>query len=257
MIMTVKRIRADIHWLLFYLCVSLSWIFVLLMSQSYSEKQIFQSIYGVEFWMELCGQPGGFEDLFSLFLMWVIMSGAMMMPTFVPTLRTYQDLIHSGAGSPLGFILINSGFFMVWVLYSIVMAGLQAFLIEQNVVNVYGQISFSAISALLLFSAGIYQFSELKHACAAKCRTPLAFFMEFWGPRHSQSFKMGLRLGLSCLGCCWMLMLLAFVGGTMSLGFMGFATVIMVFEKLPQLGEHVSRPLGCVLIACAGLNLLM
>lgn len=32
---------------------------------------------------------------------------------------------------------------------------------------------------------------------------------------------LGLRLGAVCLGCCWALMLLAFVAGTMNLAFMG------------------------------------
>ena len=45
---------------------------------------------------------------------------------------------------------------------------------------------------------------------------------------------MGLRLGLVCLGCCWALMLLAFVGGVMNLAFMGLATVIMVPRSCPS-----------------------
>ena len=54
-----------------------------------------------------------------------------------------------------------------------------------------------------------------------------------------------------------MLMLLAFVGGTMSLAFMGLATVIMVFEKLPKLGEYISKPLGYLLIASACINMVI
>ncbi len=255
--MMVRIIRADIHWLIFYSFIFLSWVLVLLTTQDASDIASYQSIYGADFWKELCGQASGYEDLLSLILMWIIMSGAMMMPTLLPTLRTYQDLIHAGAGTPFGFLLMTFGFLMIWVFYSIVLATLQALFIEQSLVDINGRFTYPLVSTLLLLATGLYQFSAFKDACASKCRAPLSFFMEFWGPGFLQSYKMGLRLGLSCLGCCWMLMLLAFVGGTMSLGFMGFATVIMVFEKLPQLGEHVSRPLGCVLIACAGLNLLM
>ena len=71
------------------------------------------------------------------------------------------------------------------------------------------------------------------------------------------NFKMGLRLGLSCLGCCWMLMLLGFVGGTMSLMFMGLATVVMVFEKLPKLGDYITKPLGYALLVGACLNVVV
>ena len=72
--------------------------------------------------------------------------------------------------------------------------------------------------------------------------------MQHWdeGP-----LRMGIRLGAVCLGCCWALMLLGFVGGVMSLGFMALATVIMVFEKLPDLGRYVSKPLGVILIMSA------
>jgi predicted metal-binding membrane protein len=63
---------------------------------------------------------------------------------------------------------------------------------------------------------------------------------------------MGLRLGLVCLGCCWALMALAFVGGVQSLAFMGIATVLMIVEKLADLGRYLTRPLGFALIG-AGL----
>ena len=243
--------------MIFYASVSLSWIFVFLVSQDASGVQPLQSIYGADFWVALCSQAQGFNNLFSLFLMWVIMSGAMMMPTLVPTLKTYQDLIYSGAGNSLGFILVSCGFLMVWIFFGLFMAVLQAFFLEQNFVNSTGQIIYPIFSTSLLASAGLYQFSKLKNRCATKCRAPLVFFMEFWRPGSIQSFKMGLRLGLSCLGCCWMLMLLAFVGGTMSFAFMGLATLIMVLEKLPQLGNYISKPLGYLLILGASLNLLI
>ena len=255
--MIIRIIKADIHWLIFYCFVFLSWVLVLLVNRDSSEIESFQSIYGAEFWIELCGRANGIEDMGSLFLMWVIMSGAMMMPTLVPTLRTYQDLIYSGAGTPIGFLLIIFGFLIVWVGYSVLIAILQAVLLEQRFINSNGQLTSSVVSTFLLLSAGFYQFSKLKNSCASKCRAPLTFFMEFWAPGQVQCFKMGLRLGLSCLGCCWVLMLLAFVGGTMSLAFMGLATVIMILEKLPKLGDYISKPLGYVLIATAGLNLLI
>jgi predicted metal-binding membrane protein len=74
------------------------------------------------------------------------------------------------------------------------------------------------------------------------------FFMEHWdeGP-----LKNGLRLGLICLGCCWALMLLGFVGGVMNLAFMGLATVIMALEKLPEIGRLITRPLGVALLVSA------
>ena len=253
--MVWRLIKNDIHWLIFYFIVSVSWIFVFLTSKSVSDFTQFDLLYRVEFWRELCSQANGFKDLLSLFLMWVIMSGAMMMPTLVPTLRTYVDLRYTGSSNSIDFLLITLGFLLVWVAYSIFIAILQAFLIEQSVVDLNGKFISPLISAMVLASAGFYQFSEFKNSCASKCRAPLTFFMEFWAPGRVESFKMGLRLGLSCLGCCWMLMLLAFVGGTMNLAFMGLATLIMVLEKLPKLGEYISKPLGYMIILAACLNI--
>ena len=64
---------------------------------------------------------------------------------------------------------------------------------------------------------------------------------------------MGLGLGAFCVGCCWGFMALGFVGGVMSLLWMGRATLFMVIEKLPQIGQYVTRPMGVVLII-AGLG---
>jgi predicted metal-binding membrane protein len=44
-------------------------------------------------------------------------------------------------------------------------------------------------------------------------------------------------------------MALGFVGGVMSLLWMGLATLFMVFEKLPQVGHYVTKPMGFALIA--------
>ena len=107
------------------------------------------------------------------------------------------------------------------------------------------------LSVALLAIAGGYQFSALKEACLSKCRAPLTFFMQHWG---ESPLSMGLRLGATCLGCCWALMLLAFVGGVMSLAFMGLATLIMTLEKLPDIGRWLSRPLGVALLGGAGLD---
>jgi predicted metal-binding membrane protein len=43
-------------------------------------------------------------------------------------------------------------------------------------------------------------------------------------------------------------MALGFVGGVMSLLWMGLATLFMVIEKLPQIGHVVTKPMGGVLI---------
>jgi predicted metal-binding membrane protein len=90
----------------------------------------------------------------------------------------------------------------------------------------------------------------MKEACLSKCRAPMMFFLQHWdeGPLRN-----GLRLGAVCLGCCWALMLLGFVGGVMNLAFMGVATILMALEKLPAIGRWLTRPMGGALLAAAGI----
>lgn len=131
-------------------------------------------------------------------------------------------------------------------------AGAQMGLFTAGLLDPLGASAAAWLSALLLAGAGAHQFSALKENCLAKCRAPLSFFMQHYG---EGPWRNGLRLGLVCLGCCWALMALAFVGGVMNLVFMGLATVLMVLEKLPQIGRRITRPLGVALIAAAGLTL--
>ncbi len=226
------------------------------MSELTESDANYVSIYGADFWKELCSEPEGFKDAFSLFLMWIIMTAAMMVPTLIPTLKTYQDLIYGGSGSSVGFILIMCGFSVVWIGYSLLASFAQASLAELNLLKGDGTFIDPALSSILLFVAGLYQFSSFKGACVSKCRAPMSFFLQYWGPGLGSSLNMGLRLGLTCLGCCWVLMCLALVGGTMNVAFMGLSTFVMVLEKLPRYGDYVTRPLGVILIIGASLNIL-
>ncbi len=79
--------------------------------------------------------------------------------------------------------------------------------------------------------------------------------MSHWRPGALGGLLMGFRNGIYCFGCCWALMLLAFVGGTMNLVWMGIATVLMALEKLPRIGRYLTLPLGIVLLS-AGTGLL-
>ena len=142
---------------------------------------------------------------------------------------------------------------VVWLGFSVLAGALQMVLFGAGLVSAFGDSLSVWLSAGLLMLAGLYQFSPVKEACLSKCRAPLTFFMAHWdeGPLRN-----GLRLGLVCLGCCWALMLLAFVGGVMSIAFMGLATLIMVIEKLPDYGRLLTRSSKTMLIA-AGLFLAL
>lgn len=231
------------RWLGFYTFVLAAW--GALFAMSYAPQQAaFAQIYGAEFWASLCAINPADAGYGQVFLMWALMSAAMMAPTFVPTLKVYDDLNQANIASGQGFTQLLAGYIGIWLGFSALAAGLQLLayqigLMQQNA------LASSGISAVLLIGAGAYQFSNVKKACLSKCRAPFMFFMQHWdeGPLRN-----GVRLGLVCIGCCWALMLLGFVGGTMNLVWMGAATLLMVFEKLPEIGRHITKPLGYLLI---------
>jgi predicted metal-binding membrane protein len=200
------------------------------------------------FWGQLCVSAEA-ASLPTLFAMWALMSAAMMLPTFVPALRTFLHLSSTGATKPTDALALITGYITVWLIGAAIGTLAQSALARLGLIAPDGSSLSRWLTAALLIGAGTYQFSKIKAACLAKCRMPLTFFMERWAPGPKRAFTMGLELGALCFGCCWALMALAFVGGTMSLIWMGVATLFMVLEKLPDLGRPLTRPAGIILIA--------
>ncbi len=243
--MIATRIRAMTvnHWTWFFGGVLALW--ALLFAMAISPGQ------GTGFWDAICRVGAGDAGLLGAVIMWTLMSGAMMAPTALPAFAAYDDL--PGTDSR-GFLHLLAGYLTVWAGFAVVVAGVQVTLGDLGLINGEGQSQSRWMTAGVFAAAGLYQFSALKEACLTRCRAPLAFFMSHWteGP-----FRNGLRLGADCLGCCWALMLLAFVGGTMSLLFMGLAMVLMTLEKLPVWGREITKPLGAGLIGLGVLTLLI
>lgn len=244
------RRMSGLHWLMLFGGILLAWAALFAMSVP-QDLRIAGAIYGAEFWLTLCTMTPDAAGAARMVLMWVLMSAAMMAPTALPAFATYDDLSRSAEGTRFGDLV--AGYLLVWIGFSLLAAGLQLVLLRADLISVFGDSRSGLLSALLLLIAGGYQFTPLKAQCLSKCRRPLVFFMQHW---DEGAFRNGLRLGAVCLGCCWALMLLAFVGGVMNLAFMGLATVFMILEKLPEIGRWLTRPMGVVLCA-SGLWLLV
>lgn len=242
----IRSLRAA-HWLAFFAAILVAWVLLFAMSVP-ADLRALESTYGAAFVEYLCGGSLGASGFVSVFAMWALMSAAMMAPTALPAFATYDDLSNVAA---TGFGKLLGGYLTAWLGFSAVAALLQVGLFRVGLIGALGQSLSVPLTSALLIGAGAYQFTALKDACLSRCRAPLTFFMQHWdeGP-----FRNGLRMGLDCVGCCWALMLLGFVGGTMNLAFMGLAMVLMTLEKLPDIGRFVTKPLGVALIA-AGLAL--
>ncbi|MFY2826488.1 DUF2182 domain-containing protein [Ruegeria sp. MALMAid1280] len=191
-----------------------------------------------------------------LFWMWAIMMAAMMLPTLVPTLHSYEDLIRSANGTRAGWIGVLTGYFIVWVGFAALITGVQLGLLFGGVVDMLGIAKSGWFAGGLMIAVGAFQFTRAKEVCHGVCHAPMTYFLGHWKTGFAGGLRMGLGLGAFCVGCCWGFMALGFVGGVMSLLWMGLATLFMVLEKLPQIGHAVTRPMGFALIA-GGIALLI
>ena len=67
---------------------------------------------------------------------------------------------------------------------------------------------------------------------------------------------MGAMHGRYCLGCCWVLMLLMFAGGVMSIGAMAALAAFILLERLLPAGFWASAVPGLLLLATGAALLL-
>ncbi len=241
--------RTGILWIGFFGAVLAGWVALFAMTRAVADLPTGMP---ASFWTSLCiaADQAPFGAVWG---MWALMALAMMLPTFVPALRVFAQLSATGATDALGAVALVAGYALVWLAAAIAGAAAQRGLAGAGLLGPDGASVSGWLSAALLLAAGAYQFSVLKAACLAKCRMPLTFFMERWQPGTGPALRMGLQLGALCLGCCWALMALGFVGGTMNLLWMGAATLFMAAEKLPEIGQYLTRPAGVALIGAGGL----
>jgi len=234
-----------VKWVMFFIGVCAAWALLYLM---HVPKSQLVEAFGSGVLSSLCMSNITFMSLFG---MWVLMAGAMMAPTAIPMLIAYEDIRHTGAGNGAGYWALLSGYLVVWIGFALIAAGAQKWLFDMRLLNVEGQSISPYLTAGLLAIAGVYQFTPMKQSCLRACQSPLMAFLGTWKSGVPAAFKMGLREGAFCLGCCWALMLLAFVGGTMNLAFMGLGMALMTVEKLPDIGNYISKPLGILLLLTA------
>jgi len=187
-------------------------------------------------------------NFLSLAGMWAVMMAAMMLPTMVPTMRSYEDLIASADGTRIGWIGVLSGYSLIWVIFSLAITSVQMGLISLSIVDMMGKAKSLWVSAALLILAGAFQFTRVKEVCHGVCHSPMSYFIGHWKTGLNGGVRMGINLGSYCVGCCWLFMVLGFAGGVMNFLWMGLATLMMILEKLPQLGHFIIKPLGVILI---------
>ena len=201
--------------------------------------------------------PGQMEDGWTLVItMWWVMMIAMMTPSATPLILLYGRVIrhHAGAGQKiyLPSLALLTGYLTAWLIFSVAAAAFQKALQPAGLISEMMFWSRSAtLSASVLLVAGLYQFSGVKQACLVQCRSPVRFLTEHWRPGYWGSFMLGIRHGTFCVGCCWTIMLLLFVGGVMNLIWIAVLTLFVLAEKFLPAGARFGKWSGGLLIIWA------
>lgn len=195
-------------------------------------------------------------DAAMMFAMWVVMMLAMMLPAASPLILFHAAITRrrGQVGSPLGrTALFASGYLAVWIAFSIAATAVQWTLDRWFGVSPHGGLASALIAGGVLIAAGVYQLTPLKHACLRRCRSPFDFALFRWREGGLGAFAMGLEHGLYCLGCCWMLMGLLFVGGVMNLLWIGAIALLVLVEKLAPMGHWLGRASGLGFLSWGGI----
>jgi predicted metal-binding membrane protein len=179
--------------------------------------------------------------------MWWLMMGAMMLPAAAPAVLLYAQVRRhhapSGVGLPASWTFL-SGYAVAWLGFSVAAA-----LVQRLVAGPSMRLHDQVLASLVLLAAGVYQLSPLKSACLSHCRSPAQFFSRHWRAGPYGALRLGVLHGAYCVGCCWLLMALLFVGGVMNLALVALLTAVVSAEKLLPNGSLVARCSGVALIA--------
>ena len=238
--------------------ILLAWLTLWAWEHSPYSRYIQHGMWGHSAHFGLSEHFHGFSAILYL-VGWTLMTVAMMLPSTLPLIEIFRRLTIKKKNHLQLVALVIAGYLIVWAGFGVVAHigdwGLYQLLGRLPWVQSNGWI----LGVGILVLAGGFQFSSLKYRCLDKCRAPLSFVMQYWRGKRDRlhSFMLGIHHGIFCVGCCWALMLLMFVVGTGSIGWMLALGAVMAIEKNMPWGRKLSAPLGVALIGVGLLIVLL
>lgn len=193
------------------------------------------------------------------FAMWTSMMVAMMLPVAAPTIDAFAGITRRrrerrDAYTPTLVFVV--GYLLAWSIFSAVAAIVQWQLYRAALFTPTMENASPLLAGTALLTAGLYQFTPFKRACLRGCRTPLFFIMSEWREGVGGALSMGMRHGLTCVGCCWAVMVLMFCISVMDLRWAAALAVYAAAEKLLPGGETVIAPAFGAAAVAGGLALI-
>ena len=147
------------------------------------------------------------------------------------------------------------GYVLIWTSFSLIASLLQFILHNLSVISNELKLMNPFVSGIVLIAAGIYQFTNVKDVCLKNCQSPLSFVLSYWKEGKIGALLMGIKHGLYCIGCCWVLMTLLFVAGIMNLLWIAIIALFIFLEKIIK-SKYLSKAAGTLLIL-AGIVMIL
>ena len=189
-----------------------------------------------------------------VFAMWAVMMIGMMTPSATPMILIYARVGRQAArqGTPLAAsAYFAAGYLLSWIGFALVATSAQWALERAALLTPMMAAASDMFSGAVLIAAGVYQWTPLKDACLRQCQSPLLFIQRHGGFRSDLlgTLALGARHGAYCIGCCWVLMALLFVGGVMNVLWIAAIAILVLAEKVVPTGRVISRIAGGGLFA--------
>lgn len=223
--------------------VALCWLYLIKMSRDMVAMNSADTVMGITPWSAV--------DFFLMFAMWAVMMVGMMVPTAIRSVMIFAQIGARAAEQGRTFVSgywFIAGYVLIWTFFSVAATLLQWVLNQSALLSPTMVSSSSFLGACLLISAGAWQFSPVKDACLRHCQSPTMYLATHFRQGIYGALNLGIRHGSYCLGCCWLLMGLLFVGGVMNLWWIAAITAFVLAEKLLPAKLRVSRLSGSAMI---------
>jgi len=208
---------------------ALAWLYLVWMAAGMDGMDMGDAMLSAQF------APWGATDFVLMFLMWAIMMVGMMLPSATPMILLFAmvNRRRQSQGEAVGSTAVfAAGYLAAWTAFSLVATAVQYLLHTAGLLSPMMATTNTLLGGAALVGAGLYQWSPLKSSCLRHCQSPLHFLATHWRHGAAGGFRMGWSHGLYCLGCCWILMCLLFVGGVMNLLWIAGLAVFVLVEKV-------------------------
>lgn len=200
-------------------------------------------------------------NLLFAFAMWAVMMIGMMTPSVAPMILLYAKVGRRARSDSEPFASAGwfvAGYLAAWIGFALAASVAQEALKSASVLTPALASASGILAGMLMIVAGVYQWSPLKNSCLGQCRAPLLFVQQHGGFRRDPlgALTLGLKHGAYCIGCCWALMTLLFIGGVMNLLWVAGLAILVLLEKVVPAGWRLARAVGLALVVAGSILLV-